>query len=65
MVLNLPNVVTPDHKIILVQLHECNFVSDMTQNVIILHAGYVVYNPYERVRQPPKELQPTGWELLD
>jgi hypothetical protein len=59
-----PVVVTPKHKIVLLQLHNCNFATFANLNVNIWYTGYMICNPCERLTWPPKGLQPTCWEPL-
>ena len=42
-------VVTPNHKIISLLLHNCSFATVMNHNVNIWYAGYLIYDP------PPKK----------
>lgn len=58
-------VVTPNHKIISLLLHNYNLAIDMDCNVNIRSAGYLVCDPCEGGIQPPAPalgLQRTGWE---
>ena len=46
-------MVSPNHKIISLPLHHCNFSTVMNGNVNIWYAGYLIHYP--------KGLWPTGW----
>ena len=48
-------VVTPNNKIILLLLYNCNFASIMNCNVNIWYAGYLVFDPWRSCS--------TGWEI--
>lgn len=58
--LNLPSaetlyVVTPNHKIILLLLHYCNFSAARNCNIrYIWYAGYLMCGPVKRSFEPPR-----------